>query len=233
QPGHHLVGGRIDVAEGSGGVLRHGGRAGRHGQAHAAARLLPMVEAVAVLGHTELGVRGLMGGGDDPVLQVHRAQRERLEQRIVGHGFLLHRRNDRVSGPTTTGATAPRREVVDNRLLPSSVRLRGYAVNSHRRREVISSESPARTKPASAPSRPESAPSLREHALVVIRHAITTGDLDEETIYSAAGLAKQLGISLSPVREAMMSLVAEGTVEAVPNRGFRLVPVTREDLEEI
>ncbi|WP_298417674.1 GntR family transcriptional regulator [Brevibacterium sp.] len=74
---------------------------------------------------------------------------------------------------------------------------------------------------------------MREHALVVIRHAITTGDLDEETIYSAAGLAKQLGISLSPVREAMMSLVAEGTVEAVPNRGFRLVPVTREDLEEI
>ncbi|MCF2586526.1 GntR family transcriptional regulator [Brevibacterium sp. UCMA 11752] len=87
--------------------------------------------------------------------------------------------------------------------------------------------------PRPAPVRPESAPSLREHALVVIRHAITTGDLAEDTIYSAAGLAKQLGISLSPVREAMMSLVTEGTVEAVPNRGFRLVPVTREDLEEI
>src|SRR5699024_602405 len=127
-----------------------------------------------------------------------------------------------------------------NRLLHSIVGLRGYAVNSHRRREVISSEPPARTGPASAPSRsapapsrPETAPSLREHALVVIGHAITTGDLDEQTIYSAAGLAKQLGISLSPVREAMMSRVAEGTVEAVPNRGFRLVPVTREDLEEI
>ena len=91
---------------------------------------------------------------------------------------------------------------------------------------MVRSESAARV-------RPESAPSLREHALVVIRHAITTGDLDEDTIYSAAGLAKQLGISLSPVREAMMSLVTEGTVEAVPNRGFRLVPVTREDLEEI
>ncbi len=81
--------------------------------------------------------------------------------------------------------------------------------------------------------RPKPSPSLREHALLVIRHAITTGDLDESRIYSAAGLAKQLGMSLSPVREAMMSLVAEGTVEAVPNRGFRLVPVTRDDLEEI
>lgn len=81
--------------------------------------------------------------------------------------------------------------------------------------------------------RPAAPPSLREHALAIIRDAIATGELDEERIYSAAGLAKQLGISLSPVREAMMALVTEGTVEAVPNRGFRLVPITEADLEEI
>lgn len=75
--------------------------------------------------------------------------------------------------------------------------------------------------------------SLREQALAIIRDAITAGELDEDRIYSAAGLAKQLGMSLSPVREAMMALVTEGTVEAVPNRGFRLVPVTEADLEEI
>lgn len=40
-------------------------------------------------------------------------------------------------------------------------------------------------------------------------------------------------MSLSPVREAMMSLVSDGTVEAVPNRGYRLAPVTRADLDEI
>lgn len=77
------------------------------------------------------------------------------------------------------------------------------------------------------------AQSLREHALAIIRDAITAGDLAEDRIYSAAGLAKELGMSLSPVREAMMSLVTEGTVEAVPNRGFRLVPITEDDLEEI
>ena len=75
--------------------------------------------------------------------------------------------------------------------------------------------------------------SLREQALGIIRDAITSGELAEDKIYSAAGLAKQLGISLSPVREAMMALVTEGTVEAVPNRGFRLVTVTEADLEEI
>jgi DNA-binding GntR family transcriptional regulator len=76
-------------------------------------------------------------------------------------------------------------------------------------------------------------PSLREVALEEIRLAITTGQLDEARTYSAAGLAKELGMSLSPVREAMMSLVSEGTVEAVPNRGFRLRPISAEDLEEI
>lgn len=103
------------------------------------------------------------------------------------------------------------------------------------KRSTPGSAAPSTPRPGLAPGppRPDSAPTLREHALLVIRHAITTGDLDEDTIYSAAGLAKQLGISLSPVREAMMSLVTEGTVEAVPNRGFRLVPVTRDDLEEI
>ncbi|MGC3022526.1 GntR family transcriptional regulator [Brevibacterium sp. FAM 24630] len=75
--------------------------------------------------------------------------------------------------------------------------------------------------------------SLREQALAIIRDAIISGELAEDRIYSAARLAKQLGISLSPVREAMMALVTEGTVEAVPNRGFRLVPVTEADLEEI
>lgn len=77
------------------------------------------------------------------------------------------------------------------------------------------------------------AESLREQALAIIRDAIIAGELAEDRIYSAAGLAKQLGMSLSPVREAMMSLVTEGTVEAVPNRGFRLVPITEDDLEEI
>ena len=75
--------------------------------------------------------------------------------------------------------------------------------------------------------------SLRETALEEIRSAIAVGDLGEDRIFSAAGLAKTLGMSLSPVREAMMSLVADGTVEAVPNRGYRLVPVTRADLDEI
>ena len=81
--------------------------------------------------------------------------------------------------------------------------------------------------------RHDTLPSLREQALEVIRQAISSGELDEGRIYSAAGLAKELGMSLSPVREAMMSLVSEGTIAAIPNRGFQLVPISEEDLEEL
>src|SRR5699024_6673454 len=75
--------------------------------------------------------------------------------------------------------------------------------------------------------------SLREEALEEIRTAISVGDLGEDRIFSAAGLPEALGMALSPVRAAMVSPVAHGPVEAVPNRGYRLTPVTPEDLEEI
>jgi DNA-binding GntR family transcriptional regulator len=91
----------------------------------------------------------------------------------------------------------------------------------------------ASARPGARGRRPAPQPSLRELALEEIRLAITTGQLDEGRIYSAAGLAKELKMSLSPVREAMMSLVSEGTVEAIPNRGFRLSPISAQDLDEI
>ncbi|HET8601754.1 MAG TPA: GntR family transcriptional regulator [Segeticoccus sp.] len=74
---------------------------------------------------------------------------------------------------------------------------------------------------------------LREQAQAIIREAIVSGEIGPESIYSATALAKQLGISVSPVREAMMALVNEGVLEPVRNRGFRLVPRTEEELDEL
>ena len=63
--------------------------------------------------------------------------------------------------------------------------------------------------------------SLREQALDVVRQALVSGEIKPGDIYSAAALAERLGVSNSPVREAMLTLVHEGLLEAVPNRGFR------------
>ena len=46
-------------------------------------------------------------------------------------------------------------------------------------------------------------------------------------------LARRLGVSLSAVREALSRLAAEGLVRAEDQRGFRVTPVSIEDLRDI
>ncbi len=75
--------------------------------------------------------------------------------------------------------------------------------------------------------------SLRDGALRILRNAIVSGEIRSGELYSATALARQLGISASPVREAMLTLVNDGILEAVRNRGFRIVPLDDRDLDEI
>ena len=46
-------------------------------------------------------------------------------------------------------------------------------------------------------------------------------------------LAEQLGMSRTPVREALIRLEKEGLVEILPRRGMRVVPVAPDDMAEI
>lgn len=75
--------------------------------------------------------------------------------------------------------------------------------------------------------------SLRDKALEILRQAIVTGQIVPGELYSATALAKELGVSVSPVREAMLTLVNEGTLEAVRNRGFRIVELSQQDLVDV
>lgn len=82
-------------------------------------------------------------------------------------------------------------------------------------------------------SLPLKRPSLRDQALAVIRQALVAGEIRPGTIYSASGMATQLGTSNGPVREAMLTLVNQGVMEVVPNRGFRVTRITDKDLDEV
>lgn len=53
-----------------------------------------------------------------------------------------------------------------------------------------------------------------------IRTLVLNGDIEPGTRLGQVELAEQLGISRTPVREALRRLSAEGLVESVPNRGF-------------
>jgi DNA-binding GntR family transcriptional regulator len=46
-------------------------------------------------------------------------------------------------------------------------------------------------------------------------------------------LAAELGVSRTPVREALMHLQQQGVLEVRPNSGFYVVPITATDIEEV
>jgi DNA-binding GntR family transcriptional regulator len=75
--------------------------------------------------------------------------------------------------------------------------------------------------------------SLREQVTRALEGAIVAGELKPGVIYSAPELAERFGISATPVREAMLDLVKEGFVEPLRNRGFRVVEMSDEDLDDI
>ena len=75
--------------------------------------------------------------------------------------------------------------------------------------------------------------SLRDQVLRGIRSGLVTGQFVPGVVYSAAALAAELGVSNSPVREAMLALVDEGLMEVVPNRGYRPVTLSAADTAEI
>ncbi|MGV9313262.1 GntR family transcriptional regulator [Streptomyces sp. NPDC003691] len=78
--------------------------------------------------------------------------------------------------------------------------------------------------------------SVRGQILQALRTALLDGDLAPGEVYSAPALGLRFGVSATPVREAMQQLAAEGAVEVVPNRGFRIAvrsPRERAELAEV
>lgn len=67
----------------------------------------------------------------------------------------------------------------------------------------------------------------------LIREAIVDGRVSPGDRLKEEELAQQLGISRTPVREALLVLQAEGLVEAVPNRGSAVRAYGRRELEEL
>lgn len=74
--------------------------------------------------------------------------------------------------------------------------------------------------------------SYRERVADALRAALIAGELLPGEVYSAPTLAARFGVSATPVREAMLDLVKEGLVDAVPNKGFRVTAVSEKQLDE-
>jgi DNA-binding GntR family transcriptional regulator len=75
--------------------------------------------------------------------------------------------------------------------------------------------------------------SLRDEAIQTLQAAIIAGELRPGNVYSAPTLAVRLGMSATPVREAMLHLVEEGLVQTVRNKGFRVIELAEAELDEL
>lgn len=75
--------------------------------------------------------------------------------------------------------------------------------------------------------------STREQAFERILKKVTTGELRPGEAVSELSLARELGISRTPVREAISQLVMEGFLAQIPNRGTVVVQLRRADIVEL
>lgn len=73
---------------------------------------------------------------------------------------------------------------------------------------------------------------LRDEAYEVLRAAIVRGELAPGQVVRDGELAEQVGLSRTPVREALARLAEEGLIESKPNAYTRVTPLSRRDCRE-
>ncbi len=78
-----------------------------------------------------------------------------------------------------------------------------------------------------------SRPNLSETAAGAVREMIVDGRLPPGERINEVHLAAALGVSRTPLREALMRLVAEGALTSVPRSGFHVIALSVEELEQI
>ncbi|SHM16747.1 DNA-binding transcriptional regulator, GntR family [Caldanaerovirga acetigignens] len=79
----------------------------------------------------------------------------------------------------------------------------------------------------------ESGASLRNKIYQYLKNAILNGVYKPGESLIEMKIAKELGVSRTPVREAIRQLELEGLVSSIPNKGVIVEGVTEQDVEDI
>jgi DNA-binding GntR family transcriptional regulator len=74
--------------------------------------------------------------------------------------------------------------------------------------------------------------SLGEHVFESLKHSIVRGKISPGEWLVESHIAETLGISRTPVREAIHKLEREGLIERQPRGGFTVLGFERDDIEE-
>ncbi|MCI8417143.1 MAG: GntR family transcriptional regulator [Lachnospiraceae bacterium] len=74
---------------------------------------------------------------------------------------------------------------------------------------------------------------LRDVVFCTLRQAILKGELEPGERLMEMHLAKRLGVSRTPIREAIRKLELEGLVVMIPRRGAVVASITEKDLRDV
>lgn len=73
---------------------------------------------------------------------------------------------------------------------------------------------------------------LQEKALEELRSRLTAGEFAPGEVYSESRIAAELGISRTPVKDALVRLAQDRYIDILPSRGFRLHVMSERDVQE-
>ncbi|WP_214323187.1 GntR family transcriptional regulator [Nonomuraea sediminis] len=74
---------------------------------------------------------------------------------------------------------------------------------------------------------------LREQIREELLRRLDRGDFAAGTDINEAALAGELGVSRTPLREALITLAGEGVLESSQGRGFRFAPVSKQEFRQL
>ena len=76
-------------------------------------------------------------------------------------------------------------------------------------------------------------PSLKEMAFQAIKESILAHRLESGAVYSEQAIAKEFGISKTPVHQALSDLETRGFVTVLPRKGFRVNVLKEKDIQDM
>jgi len=71
---------------------------------------------------------------------------------------------------------------------------------------------------------------LQEQAYDHIKEMILNGEFTNDIVYSETKLAENIGLSRTPVRDALQRLNQEGFIDIMPSKGFRIHKLSQQDV---
>ncbi|MFF8814146.1 GntR family transcriptional regulator [Streptomyces pactum] len=87
--------------------------------------------------------------------------------------------------------------------------------------------------PTPAPSPPVKPPPAAERVYAHVKQAVLDRRYEGGTLLTEGGLADAVGVSRTPVREALLRLEAEGLLKLYPKKGALVLPVSAQEIADV